>query len=170
MDPVGRSFAQLEGIERVEDSTQAFAWSLLSAVSKKLPADFAGLGIVFYEQLDVLPFLGLHVPSDTGSPMPASGLVQAVEVLSRISSLSSGWHDGFHFVDVKNQTLTHLSQFISPPLPTEPIAGPAVGGARHMTAVLASRVPGIWGVGILTHRHEIAFFRHGQQTPSGIIP
>ena len=41
----------------MEDSTQAFAWSLLSAVSRKLPADFAGLGVVFYEQLDALPFL-----------------------------------------------------------------------------------------------------------------
>ncbi|WP_334180542.1 hypothetical protein [Pseudoxanthomonas sp.] len=154
----------------MEDSTQAFAWSLLSAVSRKLPADFAGLGVVFYEQLDALPFLGLHVPSDADIPVPATGLAQAAEVLSRISSLSSGWHDGFHFVDVKHQALTHLSQFLSPPLPAAPLDGPAVGGARHMTAVLASRVPGIWGVGILTHRNEIVFFRHGHQTPGGIIP
>lgn len=145
-------------------SIQEFAASLLRQVARQLPTDFTGLGVVFYEKLDALPFIGLEVSPSQQFLLPVNGLVGIASALALASSAKSGWHDGFHFVDVSTQQLTHLAQFISPPLPRTGEPAPKAAGARHMTAVLATRVKGIVGIGVLTQGHELAFFERGVQT------
>jgi|GEM_PF-1414745 len=140
---------------------QTFALDLLRAAALKLPPDFTGLGVVFYDQLDELPFLGLDVHSDIEIPLPVKGQMYIADTLAHASGLRSGWHDGFHFVNVKQETLTHLAQFVSPPLPVGTAEVPRATGARHMTGALASRVHGVLGVGIVTTRNEIIYFSGG---------
>lgn len=146
----------------MDSSTQRFALGVLRAASAQLPADFAGLGVIFYATLDELSFLGLDVPPVAEIPLPVSGQAAIATALARVSSVRSGWHDGFHFVDVRREALSHLAQFVSPPLPQLPATAPAAAGARHMTAALASRVRGIHGCGILTSRSELAYFSNGR--------
>lgn len=142
-------------------STQTFALELLRATGMGLPSDFTGLGVVFYDRLDELPFLGLTVDSEIDIQLPVLGWMKIAKTLARAASLRSGWHDGFHFVNVKQEALTHLAQFVSPPLPVAATEVPMAAGARHMTAALATRVHGVLGVGIVTNRNEISYFSDG---------
>lgn len=146
----------------MESSTQRFALGVLRAASAQLPGDFAGLGVIFYATLDELPFLGLDVPPVAEVSLPVLGEAAIAATLAQVSSVGSGWHDGFHFVDVKHEALSHLAQFVSPPLPLLPTTASAAAGARHMTAALASRVRGILGCGILTARSELSYFSDGR--------
>jgi hypothetical protein len=143
-------------------STHDFAKALLTRISSRLPDDFSGLGVVFYEQLDLLPFLQLGSTPNGIVQLPAHGIDDIAIMLAEISSRRSGYHDGFHFVDVANRRLTHVAQYLSPPLPRG-FQDFSATGARHMTAILCSMIPGIAGVGLLTNSHELLFLESGEQ-------
>jgi hypothetical protein len=144
---------------------QELATNLLRAIAAQRPSDFTGLGIVFYEHLDALPHIQLALPPQIPMSLPVSGLEAMASALAFASRTSSGCHDGFHFVDVSSRCLTHLAQYLSPPLPPQNSPTPKASGARHMTAYLATRIAGIAGVGILTNSNEMVFFDSDAQTP-----
>ena len=122
--------------------------------------EFTGLGIVFYKSLNNLPYLTLHekkLSSDLCFSYP-------VKTLLKISEYSSPYHDGFHFIDIKTMEITHISQYISPPvelindLNLEAIT-PC--GAREMTAFLTSKIDGILCVGLISSDKIIKIFKNG---------
>ena len=85
------------------------------------------------------------------------------ETLLRISTYSSAYHDGFHFYDINSKKLTHISQFISPPL--ESVAYMNIEniipcGAREMTAYLTSSIQGIFCVGLISANKTIKVFKN----------
>lgn len=139
---------------------------LLQHAAPRLASDFAGLGVVFYETLAALPHLQLEVRGDERFDLPVAGLVPISGLLARAARRSSPWHDGFHFVHVGSGALTHLCQFIAPPIPDPSEVRPRAGGARHMTALLASSVPGIVAIGLLTHDREASIYEAGSLTLS----
>ena len=144
-------------------SPQAFsAEQLLRHAAPKLAVDFAGLGVVLYDSLVALPHLQLDVVGDERFDLPVVGLEAIGEVLARTARRSSLWHDGFHFVHAGSGALTHLCQFIAPPLPGAAEAAPRAGGARHMTALLASKVAGILAIGLLTHERAASIYEAGR--------
>lgn len=144
-------------------SPQAFsAEQLLRYAAPKLAVDFAGLGVVLYDSLVALPHLQLDVVGEERFDLPVVGLEAIGEVLARTSRRSSPWHDGFHFVHAGSGALTHLCQFIAPPLPGAAEAAPRAGGARHMTALLASKVAGILAIGLLTHERAASIYEAGR--------
>jgi len=146
-------------------SPQAFsALQLLRQVAPRLADDFAGLGIVFYDSLAALPHLPLEVGGDEHFELPVTGFEAICPVIVRTSRRSSQWHDGFHFIHADSASLTHLCQFIAPPLPAAPATLPRASGARHMTALLASRVDGIAAIGLLTHERELSVYEGGLRT------
>lgn len=151
-------------------SPQAFsALHLLRHVAPKLTSDFAGLGIVFYDSLMALPHLQLEVVSDERFDLPVQGADLICDVFARTARLSSPWHDGFHFVHAGSASLTHLCQFIAPPMPSVSDTLPRARGARHMTALLASQVAGIVAIGLLTHEHAASIYEAGLLTWSEIL-
>lgn len=151
-------------------SLQAFnALQLLRNTAPRLASDFAGLGIVFYNSLAALPHLQLGVSGDERFDLPVLGLDSICEVFARTARQSSAWHDGFHFVCAGTTTLTHMCQFIAPPLPGVADAAPRASGARHMTALLASKVAGIAAVGLLTHERAASIYESGRLTASETI-
>lgn len=151
-------------------SPQTFsALHLLRHAAPTLPSDFAGLGIVFYDSLKALPHLQLEVVGDERFNLPIRGAELICDVLARTARLSSPWHDGFHFVHAGSGSLTHLCQFIAPPLPNVSDATPRASGARHMTALLASQVAGITSIGLLTHEHAASIYEAGRLTLSKIL-
>ena len=151
-------------------SSKSFsALHLLRHTAPKLPSDFAGLGIVLYDSLMALPHLQLEVEGDERFDLPVQGLDLISDVLTRTARLSSSWHDGFHFVHAGSASLTHLCQFIAPPLPRVSDAAPRASGARHMTALLASRVTGIVAIGLLTHERAASIYEAGRLTWNEIL-
>lgn len=139
---------------------------LLTQVTQNLTEDFSGLGVVFYGSLQTLPFLPLEVGGDERFELPISGLDAMADVLARTARRSTHWHDGFHLVHIDQLRLTHLCQFISPPLPRAGESVPQASGARHMTALLASRVDGVVATGILTKERVASIYESGVLTMS----
>lgn len=151
-------------------SPQTFsALHLLRHAAPTLSSDFAGLGIVFYDSLKALPHLQLEVVDDERFDLPVQGTKLICDVLARTARLSSPWHDGFHFVHKGSASLTHLCQFIAPPLPDSPDAAPRASGARHMTALLASQIDGIVAIGLLTQEHVASIYEAGRLVWSEIL-
>jgi hypothetical protein len=144
-------------------STQDLAVELLIKARDRLPADFSGLGIVFYEHLDCLPFLPLNVLAAPNFSLPRNGIDQIASALAEISSYQSQWHDGFHFVDILSRQLTHVSQYLSPPLTHAVNKVISAEGARQMTAILSTMISGVSGVGLLTYARELSYFESGKQ-------
>lgn len=142
------------------------ALRLLTHITSKLTEDFSGLGIVLYDSLVALPYLPLEVGGDERFDLPVSGLDAVGDVLARTARRSTRWHDGFHLLHAHPLRLTHLCQFISPPLPKAGDLVPRASGARHMTALLASRVAGIVAVGILTQERVASIYESGVLTRS----
>lgn len=143
------------------------ALRLLTLITHKLTEDFSGLGVVFYDSLLALPFLPLDVGGDELFDLPISGLDVVGDVLARTARRSTQWHDGFHLVLAEPLRLTHLCQFISPPLPKAGDLVPRAGGARHMTGLLTSRVAGIVAVAILTQERVASIYESGELTKCG---
>jgi hypothetical protein len=123
--------------------------------------DFSGLGVVLYQGEHALPYIALR-PDDPPRLIEALGVVRVAEVLSQLASIRSPWHDGFHFIDAAEVRLTHVAQFVSPPIPRILCGSSAIGGARHMSAALASRVEGIAMVGVLTGRGDVSVYLNGE--------
>lgn len=137
------------------------AEQILRAVADLRSEDFAGVGVVFYECLAQLP----HLQLTNGSVKADPGRFADVDLASALSSLSaiaSPLHDGFHFVDARSWHLTHLSQFISPPIPHNAEQQLHGAGARLMAALLASLQPGIVCVGLVSQGGEVHIFSRGK--------
>lgn len=152
-------------VTRVEKSSQGLhsssAIRLLKAIAQLRPVNFSGIGVVFYEDLALLPHLQLT--NDEQKPS-AAGLKTGGDLASRlacISDISSPLHDGFHFVDARCWQLTHLAQFISPPIPRDAGQRFHGTGARLMAAVLTSLLPGISCVGLVAQSGEVHLFEGG---------
>ena len=133
---------------------------VLRAIADMRDQDFSGVGVVFYELLAHLPHLQLTGSSVKADPGRFAEVDLAI-ALSSISVMSSPLHDGFHFVDVHSWQLTHLSQFISPPIPADAAQRFQGTGARLMAALLASLLPGLVCVGLVSHGGEIHLFSLG---------
>lgn len=136
------------------------AEQVLRAIANLRGHDFSGVGLVFYEHLAHLPHLQLTDNSVKADPGRFAG-VELAAALSSISVMSSPLHDGFHFVDAGSWQLTHLSQFLSPPIPSDAAKRFHGTGARLMAALLTSLLPGIVCVGLVSHGSEIHLFSHG---------
>lgn len=125
--------------------------------------------MVFYDSLAALRHLQLEVGGDEHFNLPIEGLEPICDVLALTARQSSPWHDGFHFVHIGSASLTHLCQFIAPPLPDPSAASPRASGARHMTALLASKVAGISAIGLLTDERAASIYEAGRLTFSGTL-
>lgn len=136
------------------------AEQVLRAVADLRSEDFAGVGVVFYECLAQLPHLQLTNGSVKADPERFAD-VDLASALSSLSAIGSPLHDGFHFVDARSWHLTHLSQFISPPIPHNAEQQLHGAGARLMAALLASLQPGIVCVGLVSQGGEVHLFSRG---------
>jgi hypothetical protein len=125
--------------------------------------DFAGLGLIFYGDLSALPHMKLRGAPERRPSLPIHGLEAIADVVAAASAAASPWHDGFHLIDLSAKALTHLSQFISPPIAglSSLMHADLPPGARQATALLASHIPGIGCVGLLNVAGRVAIYRNG---------
>lgn len=146
-----------------------FPIDLLGQVKIWRSNSFTGVGIVFYSALKALPSAALGNPITPKPQLPASGIDAIARTLADISDSVSPWHDGFHMVDTRSQELTHISQFLAPPLSNLsylPESRPS--GARLMTAMISSMMDGIDCVGVLSTSGEIVVYKNGQNIAQAI--
>jgi hypothetical protein len=137
---------------------------MLEEVWRKRPPAFTGLGVVFYASPVALPSVPLRENVALKDGAPVLGMEEISQCLSELSDLHSPWHDGFHFVDVDHFALTHLAQYLAPPLNTEILAAcverPA--GARQMTALLTSGISRVQAVAVMSAAGEIRLYADGR--------
>lgn len=136
---------------------------LLRDVGLRAQPDFSGLGIIFYSGNLELPVLYLRGSQPFSRTLPVVNRNEVVEILAEISSASNEWHDGFHLLDCVSLALTHVAQFVAPPILKTP-AGTypqTRGGARHMTAALASLAREVCCSAMLTSDGIAAIYREG---------
>lgn len=133
--------------------------ALLRGVWSIVPPDFSGIGIVLYEPPLTLPTISLRPADEHNVPLPiaSDGIAS---FLASISGKSSPWHDGFHLVNSRTFSLTHIAQFVAAPLGTNRVQL-QFGGARHMTALLASQVTGVISTAVLASDGRASFYEAG---------
>ncbi|MDI1238180.1 MAG: hypothetical protein PSV26_11915 [Polaromonas sp.] len=139
------------------------ALQVMMELKRLRTSGFSGIGVVFYKPPLKLPIAPLGKPSTTKPGLPVQGVSDIAMTLASVSDKASPWHDGFHLVDVQSLALTHIAQFISPPLVhVSDIASDAQpAGARQMTALLTSRIPCVYSVALLSAAGEISFYSEG---------
>lgn len=133
---------------------------VLRGIARRRDQNFSGVGLVFYDRLLHLPHLQLSNSYVHADPDKLSEDDLAI-ALSCISVTSNPLHDGFHFINARRWQITHLSQFISPPIPPDAAHRFHGTGARLMAALLTSILPGIECVGLVSQGGSIQLFRHG---------
>jgi hypothetical protein len=138
-------------------------FDLLGAVRELRTQGFAGLGIIYYRSISDLPIMSLAGDSHDAPRLPVLGRSEVARVLAEVSDRSSRWHDGFHLLDASNGSLTHLSQFVSPPLVVgdTDLASLHPRGAREMAAILTSRISSVVAVAVIRTDGEVSVFRAG---------
>lgn len=145
------------------DQAYEFAFDLLERVSARTSAAFAGLGLVLYGAPMRLPVAALGDQSLLLPALPVQGAENIAQVLADISTAASPWHDGFHLIDAGAKRLTHVCQFLAPPLALLDAArqpGLPVG-ARHLAAVAISKMESVVCTALLSNTGGAQIFRHG---------
>ena len=128
----------------------------LARVYRSMPeAEFGGVGLLVCRDASALPRWPL---SGAKCPPPDGDVVAAI----CDSSMLSKPHDGFHILSPE-WTLTHTNQYIAPPVPPDfqVVGGRAGFGARHMTALPASRLPTVICAGVLNTAKRALIFADG---------
>lgn len=141
--------------------------SLLRQIGSAVDHEFAGLGLIFYTSMDALPHLALSTPPHETTLKDARGEARVAEILVNVSALRSPWHDGFHFIRTHDFALTHIAQFVSPPIIAALGNRPIEGGARHVSASLSSEVDGISLTAVLPASGSGVLYERGQGTCIG---
>jgi hypothetical protein len=148
-----------------------FALTLLKLIKSLRKEQFTGLGIVFYNELKFLPIAALGSTATPRPHLPVSQIDTIARTLIDLSDLQSPWHDGFHLINGNSQALTHISQFLAPPLDYLLYDNsPRPSGARLMSAMLSSMVIGIDCVGVLNTPGEIIIYKNGKVSTKAATP
>jgi hypothetical protein len=136
-----------------------FSMSVLQRVARSLTPGFTGLGVIFYRSPALLPVVPLGNPSRLPYELPIAGFERIAATLAELADARCPFHDGFHLLDLGSQALTHVAQYVSPPLPTgdELQSASWPSGARQMTALLASRIGAVSTVGLLSSVEATVF-------------
>lgn len=142
-----------------------FACEILRRVQANVKPTFTGLGLVLYEPPLQLPVASLGDQALFMPSLPVSNAQTISELLSAISHASSPWHDGFHLIDVRLRALTHVSQFLAPPveLLEHPCTGQLPVGARYLAALAGSRIESVACTALLGSRGSLEVFLAGKQ-------
>ena len=95
--------------------------------------------------------------------LPTCGFANVIATLASLATRGSISHDGFHLIDANNGNLTHIAQYVSPPLDLA-LANPSAiwpQGARQMTALLVSTLPQVDVAAVISTEGKIKFYENG---------
>ncbi|EJG1617655.1 hypothetical protein BT052_RS04330 [Vibrio parahaemolyticus] len=128
----------------------------LQEVKLNAKNDFSGIGIVIHKNIKDVPIFPLRANKFKVNP------TRVVDDLLEISSYSSEFHDGFHFIS-DSFKLTHTSQYFSPPIVSNAKVDYSQQlGGRFVAALFGSFLQDVLFTGILTKGSGIKIFRKGK--------
>lgn len=134
---------------------------LLTNIQRTIPdSELCGVGLLVCSDPDRLPMCPLNSNPTT------SDTDDVVNAICNASMIGNPNHEGFHVL-TPGMELTHTNQYIAPPLPPDFLSmcpSPGVG-ARHMSALLASRLPEVICAATLNTRNNILIFVDGTDRP-----
>ena len=139
-------------------------FDLLGQVQSHATHAFSGLGLIFYSSLADLPIVALGDQALFPRTLPVADRQALASLLADISTFSSPWHDGFHLIEATSFELTHISQFLSPPvefLRQSNSQGLPVG-ARYLAAMAGSRIASVSYTALLSNKGASAVFKRGR--------
>ena len=139
-------------------------FDLLGQVQSHATHAFSGLGLIFYSSLADLPIVALGDQALFPQTLPVADRRTLASLLAEISTFTSPWHDGFHLIDASSFALTHISQFLSPPveLLRQSNSQGLPLGARHMAAMAGSRIASVSYTALLSNKGVPAVFQRGR--------
>lgn len=118
---------------------------------------FSGIGVVVYTPGTSLPIYALR------PAVNIRGSEDIVSSLARIASVHSEFHDGFHLIS-DDWRLTHVAQYFAPPIPPDVDINPSRrGGARYVTALFGSLMPGVSLCGVASIGFGLAILQSGAE-------
>lgn len=122
---------------------------------KAREADFSGLGVLVYSSFKNLPVVGMR------EKYSEIGAYSSSELLARVSTTRSKYHDGFHLLS-HDCKLTHLSQYFSPPI-VRSIQLPNTNdfGGRYVAALFGSTINEVEFSAIVNTNIDLSIFRNG---------
>ncbi|MEQ5127753.1 hypothetical protein ABN225_13235 [Providencia alcalifaciens] len=135
------------------------------------PDNFMGLGIILYTTTEGLPVVPLGSRLDSERNLPISNTSNVVNALASLATRESTMHDGFHLIEAKSGDLTHIAQFVSPPLSVA-LANPSANwpqGARQMTALLISTLPQVEVAAVISAEGSVQLFEDGIEQKIGVL-
>ncbi len=129
--------------------------SVLLDVHDFSDARFSGVGVVIYNDLSHVPVCPLNCLNYAFKNQ------DIVASLLEISDSENPYHDGFHFIS-SGLTLTHVSQYFSPPIvSTVKKNHSRIIGGRYMAGIFGSCLTGVLYVGVVTKKHGVIIFENG---------
>lgn len=137
--------------------------TFLMRLAAQRSTDFVGLGVIAYNTIEGLPVVPLGIRLNENINLPISGASNVMDTLTSLATRKNCMHDGFHLIEVSSGDLTHVAQFVSPPL-YPVIANPLADwpkGARQMTALLVSTLPQVELAAVVSVDGYLHFYKNG---------
>lgn len=151
----GRLSPRRRATERA-DTYIARLGETLADVYRSMPeSEFGGVGLLVCRDASALPRWPL---AGAKHPLADDDIVATICNASMLSKP----HDGFHILS-PDWRLTHTNQYIAPPVPPDlQLVDRRAGfGARHLSALLASRLPTVICAGVLNTAKRVLIFADG---------
>jgi len=144
---------------------ETLVFELLNRIRRNAPSAFTGIGIILYDAPMRLPVASLGDQTLFRPSLPIQGRDNIARILAAISTFDSPWHDGFHLVDGNAVSLTHLSQFFSPPIELIKASSSSATpiGARQMAALAGSTILSVEYAALVDRTGQSLVFRNGKQ-------
>lgn len=138
---------------------------LLKEINSLKSSQFSGLGLILYKgDVNLLPISGLKkINEDIHLPLASYNLI--LEFLLDISQSDNKYHDGFHLLN-NNFKLTHISQYVAPPIIENMVLDSESGGSRVRTAVYSSFLNNVIASGVLSNDYGPIVFVKGHKIKS----
>lgn len=135
--------------------------ALLIELSSNKDKNFSGLGLILYDDLNILSQHHCNLVNNEQYVPPLKlGTHKLTNYLVEISHYQHPYHDGFHFMN-KQGVLTHVAQFFSPPI--HKFLPEVIGqGARTYCSQCGSNIVGITLIGSISSKRNIHLFKKGK--------
>lgn len=142
-----------------------FLFKILRFIEKNKTETFSGIGAILYEEPLRLPVAALGDQSLFLPELPVFTYEKISQVLLSISDIRSPWHDGFHLINARTDALTHLSQFLAPPIELldYSVSNRLPVGARRLAAMGVSHLESVVCSALLSSQGGIEIFVRGKQ-------
>lgn len=134
---------------------------LLKEIDSLKSSQFSGIGLILYKgDVNLLPISSLNIINNN-IHLPIASYDSIIEFLLTISKINNKYHDGFHLLN-QDFKLTHISQYVAPPIIKDMALGSEPGGSRFRTAVYSSFLSNVIGSGVLSKDYGSRVFVKGR--------